>query len=664
MRDRHAPRTDQNGGACGPFAEVEWPGGLPWSPRFADRYHARQGGLAESRHVFLRHNGLPERWQAPGRAELFTVVEAGFGSGLNFLATWQLWRASAPAHRQLRYIALEAHPMRAADQRRALASAAAPSTLAATLLARMPAAPAPGMHAVTLPDNSTRLSLIIADIDRGLGMLAGAAVDAWFLDGFAPSRNPAMWSETLYRHMARISAPGARLATYTAAGSVRRALARHGFSVSMAKGFGAKRDMLCGHWAGRPNPSPGAPSSNLGPNPRPGAPSPNPRHADQASAIVVGAGLAGCHLAASLAARRCTVWLLERERAPMAGMRQLAIYTRLKATDTPQGRFALACLSHAIGHYGGMFEDGRLGGRDGARCGMLQLPGNERQVRAWRRVAERYAHYPELLQWADAERASALANAELQEGGLYFPLAGWLDPVALCRSLRADERIHFRAGCAVHRLERRAGAWHALDARGETLASAPKLALANSHAAEGLLPGEWAPALRASRGQLSYLLADTLDTTPRAVICRKGYILPRCETNGQRVVTIGSTYQRVDAAAAERGLAHADHACNWQTLRGILPSAAGWLAEPPPGAVVGGYAGLRCHTDDHLPVVGDCGLQGVYLNVGHGSRGVCQTPLCAELLAAQMQGEPLPMEAALVTALSPQRPAVRRAVRA
>ena len=631
-------------GAPGALAELEWRDGLPWSRRFEDRYFSRQGGLAESRHVFLAGNGLPERWQATAPSGPFTVLETGFGSGLNLLASCALWQASGAANdgRQLHYIAVEGYPMRAADQRRALAAAGAPAALCEALVSRMPA-PTPGAHWVLWPERSLRLLLLIAELDAGLRMLANAQVDAWFLDGFSPRRNPQMWREALYRHMARLSAPAASFATYTAAGVVRRGLSRHGFETRAETGFGTKRDMLCGRLAT-------------------GAARPARRPAARAAAIVVGAGLAGSHLAASLAARHREVCLLEAAETPTVGARQAAIYTRLQASDAPSARFALACLGYALGHYRALFDDGRLGDADGALCGMLALPADERQRRAQRRVAERFAGYPELLASVDAERASALAGTALVSGGLHFPGAGWLDPDALCRALRDHPRIRYQPGSAVRRLEWTARRWRALDADGRELASAPELALANSHGAVALLPAGLAPSLQLSRGQLSYLRADALSgalDALGAVVCRRGYAMPACMRDGVRVVSCGASYQRVDPGAADTGMRAAEHEDNWTALCGMLVPAQ--RARMPAAAVAGGYVGLRCHAADHLPVVGPCGPPGLYLNVAHGSRGVCQTPLCAEWLAARMTGDVLPVDSALDATVSPTRAALSAA---
>jgi tRNA U34 5-methylaminomethyl-2-thiouridine-forming methyltransferase MnmC len=212
-------------------AAIDWrEGDLPVSRRFGDAYFSRDGGLAESVAVFLRGNGLPERF-VPG----FHIAELGFGTGLNLAAALIAWRAAGVPGR-LRYTAFEAFPMAAADARRALAA----FPQAAAVLA--PLWPAAGAAAMP-PDLD--LALVRGDARATLPAWEGRA-DAWFLDGFAPDRNPEMWEPGLLAAVATKCTPGASFATYTAAGHVRRSLAAAGFRVERRPGFGRKRHMTAG----------------------------------------------------------------------------------------------------------------------------------------------------------------------------------------------------------------------------------------------------------------------------------------------------------------------------------------------------------------------------------------------------------------------------------
>lgn len=215
------------------------------SQAFDDVYFSAADGLAESRHVFLQGNDLPKRWAGRGR---FTIAETGFGTGLNFLAAWKLFEETAQAGQRLDFISFEKYPLEAAEISVILADWAGefPGQLAA-LCARYPVL-VPGFHKIFF-DERVSLTLIIDDVNAALPQLT-ADVDCWFLDGFKPSTNPEMWSPVVFENMARLSAPGASFATFTAAGEVRRGLSAAGFDVRKVKGFGTKRDMLVGVYGG------------------------------------------------------------------------------------------------------------------------------------------------------------------------------------------------------------------------------------------------------------------------------------------------------------------------------------------------------------------------------------------------------------------------------
>lgn len=209
---------------------VTWHGNVPISTRFDDPYFSFEDGQAESRHVFLAGNGLPARFQ-PG----FRVAELGFGTGLNCLSTWALWR-DAGHETPLSFTSFEMYPMDANDMAQAISVFPTLSTLAAPIIQ----ARREGKFSVTLPD--LHLDIIPGDARETLPNWPGLA-DAWFLDGFAPSKNPELWEPELLNEVAVHSAQNATLATYSAAGAVRRGLEDVGFSVSRRTGFGRKRHM-------------------------------------------------------------------------------------------------------------------------------------------------------------------------------------------------------------------------------------------------------------------------------------------------------------------------------------------------------------------------------------------------------------------------------------
>src|SRR5689334_19499568 len=221
--------------------------GTPYSSEFGDIYHSEAGGLAQARYVFLGGNDLPNRWR--GR-EAFTILETGFGLGLNFLAAWDAWRADPQRCARLHFASVERRPF----DRAQLAQALAPFTeLAplATALERGWPAPLAGFHRIHFDGGRVILTLLFGEAEALLPQLV-ARPDAFFLDGFAPARNPGMWSPAVVRELARLAAPDATLATWTVAGGVRSALIDAGFSVEKRPGFAGKREMLAGGRGGAP----------------------------------------------------------------------------------------------------------------------------------------------------------------------------------------------------------------------------------------------------------------------------------------------------------------------------------------------------------------------------------------------------------------------------
>jgi tRNA 5-methylaminomethyl-2-thiouridine biosynthesis bifunctional protein len=217
--------------------------GTPFSRRYGDVYHSASGGPAQAVEVFLSGNALPERWRGKDR---FTLLETGFGLGINFLATWKTWREDKAACRELCYVSIEKHPLSAEELARAHAASPEFRFLSERFLRQWPAT-CLGIHRLEL-EAGLELHLCFGDAADLLPSLE-VKVDAFYLDGFSPSKNPELWTPEICHELARLAAPDARLATWTVAGSVRTALTAADFSVEKRPGFGGKRHRLTGHYA-------------------------------------------------------------------------------------------------------------------------------------------------------------------------------------------------------------------------------------------------------------------------------------------------------------------------------------------------------------------------------------------------------------------------------
>lgn len=227
----------------GQALELMWiEGDMPFSPAFGDHFYCREDGRAECDHVFMAGNGLPERWDAGGD---FAIGELGFGTGLNFCETWRVWKACGAAG-SLHFVSHELYPMDRYSIGKALSRWPELDAERTALTAAWPDRPE---GVVDLNFGGVRLTVVVGDALESLGRSA-FAFDAWYLDGFAPSRNPAMWSEEVLRAVFQHTKPRGSFATYAAAGFVRRNLVAAGFEVERRPGFAGKREMLCGRRPG------------------------------------------------------------------------------------------------------------------------------------------------------------------------------------------------------------------------------------------------------------------------------------------------------------------------------------------------------------------------------------------------------------------------------
>ncbi|MBW5799323.1 bifunctional tRNA (5-methylaminomethyl-2-thiouridine)(34)-methyltransferase MnmD/FAD-dependent 5-carboxymethylaminomethyl-2-thiouridine(34) oxidoreductase MnmC [Halomonas elongata] len=642
----------------------------PHSSEFDDVYFSRHDGRAETEHVFLDANRLPERFQDWTEDRPFVIGETGFGTGLNMLCAWACFDAHAPARARLHLVSTELYPLDRRDLARALAAWPDLADRAAVLLAQWPE-PVSGVHRLWL-DARVTLDLHFGDTAERLRWLDGR-VDAWFLDGFAPARNPDMWQPALFAAMAARSRPGATFATFTCAGVVKRGLAAAGFAWRKVPGFGRKREMLAGEIATPPADE----RRRATPWFTPPAPCPRRRVA------VIGGGIAGTSVAAALARRGVAVTLIDREGpgAGASGNRQGVLYVKLAAETNDQSRCYLAGLLHSRRWLDALDPDGSLW----QPCGVLQLATTPREAKRQAAFLSNHPLPDSVVRGVSSEQASQLAGIPIENGGLEYPLAGWVRPDALCRRLAATAGVTLLRA-EVDDITATPEGWRLsmttdegpdeLDADQVVIATA---SLANRFVQTADLP------LQPVRGQVSSLTLPENAPAPSRVICAGGYVAPPRE--GQ--LTFGATFRPNETDAR---VSDADHRANRDELTRTLPGYAAALegsGAPLDTAAFDGRAAVRAASPDKTPYAGpvpdaaawrqayallakdatripDLAGQhhpGLWISAAHGSRGLASAPLCAEVIASRICDEPMPLEVPLVDHLHPGRRLIRELIR-
>ena len=621
------------------------PAGVPYAPAYDDIYHSADGGLEQAQHVFLAGNDLPRAWRD---RELFVILETGFGLGLNFLATWQHWREDPQRCQRLHFVSIEKHPFARADLAQLHARWPQLAALAGELQAQWPLL-TPGVHRLLLDNGRVTLTLLFGDAATQIRKLAVQA-DALYLDGFAPAKNPALWDSQFLKAVSRLCKPGATLATWSVAAAVREALAAQRWTLEKRHGFGSKRDMLCGRLFGN--------SAGTAP------PTASPRHV-----IVIGAGIAGSAIAERLAARQWKVDLFEQcfpisnEIAIELGLAGL-LHPLLAKDDNLAARLTRAGYLYALRLLQQL--DAENSGLRWSQCGILHLACDTEEEGTQREISNALGFPDEYVAFIDHAMATQHIGHAVAAGGWYYPGGAIVNPITLSNALlgRHPATITPHFNTEVARLEHDGENWLALDQGGHEIGAAPVAIVANAFDAAHLIPQCQLP-LSKMRGQISMLPRGTLPFL-RNALCGNGYLTP--DTLG--VHCLGATYDKDDDDPMPR---EDSHRFNLQRLAELLPGRDLPQFDP---AQLAGLVGFRAIAIDRMPIVGALPdttqtlkpgaqlrdvprLPGLHSLLALGSRGLAWAPLAAELLAAQLNNEPLPLERDLWDAIDPGRFMIR-----
>jgi tRNA 5-methylaminomethyl-2-thiouridine biosynthesis bifunctional protein len=627
-----------------PLPDLDWTtNGAPQATAFEDVYFSKAGGLEEAKAVFLAGTGLPGAWRNRDR---FAIGELGFGAGINVLAAWKAWKSTRSPHAQLHISTIEAFPLARRDAARALAAFPELAELAARLLARWPVRVA-GPQRLWFPEDGLALTIHVGEAEPILAGMVGQ-FDAWFLDGFSPARNPAMWTPAVMARIAALSAPGARAATFTVAGDVRRALESAGFAVEKRPGFGAKRERLEARLLGPPASSPayaqttraaregdGVAGEGAG-----GPRAPFPYAAAHPKRVaILGAGIAGAACAAALARRGVETIVLEA--APTLGAGASGnpaglVMPRLDRAGALRELFLAAYLD-AIATYEAL---GAL-----TPCGVEQRAEPKREAA----LADLIADPPLPEDWF----------AALPSGAALHPRAGLVRPLAAIKAMLAEARLMLEA--PVEALERAGEGWVLRAPDQRAMLKADAVVLACGPALARFAPARFLP-LQVAHGQIEW----GLGAPPAHALTQGSYVAPF-----EGGVLFGATF---DTTPAEP---HHARARNLAALRKLAPE----IASGVDAATLQSRASERAATPDRAPIAGllpdadawttrFAGLAhgrrlapgppapahaGVYVIGGLGARGLTLAPLLGERIAAEMFGEPQALSRAALEAIHPAR---------
>lgn len=576
----------------------------PYSKHFDDVYFSRDDGLAETRYVFLESSNLPDAWRGKKN---FTIAECGFGTGLNFFAAWDLFEQTADDDAVLDFISFEKYPL-APDE---ISDALEPwqkefNAKIETLLAQYPLR-INGFHRLYLTPQ-IRLTLVFDDINLALPELTvPCGVDAWFLDGFAPAKNPDMWSDTIFENMARLSHEHTTLATFTAAGDVRRGLEKAGFTIQKKRGYGHKRDMVVGNYNGSFKQIENNKTKRI---------------------AIIGGGLAGTSCAYRLKQQGLISVLFEKSDVLAAGASGniRGLYNpKFRAEVDPESIFYQSAFNRFY-KMAKLLDDTH--GIDFKPCGGLHLVMDDEQALRTQKFLNNETWHYDHLRLVQSDEASKIAGQSLEKSALYLNESGSVSLEKTCRAYTHD--VDVRLKTEILTMEKNGEEWQI---NGENFDA---VILACAVAVQNLLPDHNIP-IHVVRGQVTHI-------EPRADlncnICYGGYITPHDE--GFHLV--GATYQKWrDDNVPDP----ADDEENLEKLNDVIPSFKD-------SKVIGHRASFRTVSRDHFPLIGKV-TDNLYVTTAHSSLGLISSIAGADLIADMISRAPYSLPQSSIDKLNPLR---------
>jgi tRNA 5-methylaminomethyl-2-thiouridine biosynthesis bifunctional protein len=634
------------------YAEIEWRKDQPYSREYDDIYYSQAGGRGESEYVFIKQNDLPARWRGAAR---FVVAETGFGTGLNFILTLKAWSAYAEEGATLHYIGVEKHPVSPDDIRRLAASHPDLAIYFEALLS-VYMLPVEGVHTRTLLDGSVYLHLHFMDVVDALSNQR-FDVDAWYLDGFGPAKNPDLWNDTVFGLLARNSKPGTSLSTYTCAGSVRRGLHEAGFEVTKTPGHGKKREMITATLGCSVSDQSEAPWYEV-----------EPPVVSGKTVAVIGAGLAGLSVAWSFVQRGWQVTIVDKYKdaaQEASGNPAGLVMPRLSIDNKNDSMFYSSAFLYAINQLDKLqsLSKQRFWFNDGIFS--LYKKGSAGAIIEKHGYPESYIKH---LTGEDVPEYFKPGSRDV----CYFPNAGWSSPEKICRAIeKACSDNLERVTAKISAIKRVKDKWELVDKQGESRGDASIVVVANGTGVEGIDVTSYLP-VSAVRGQMTEVSCSSKSARLTHALSFDAYVTPAHDG----VHYVGASYSANETTTS---LLDIDQDENMSRLEEVLPGVFDRPLE------LTGRVGFRPVSTDRVPVVGavpdveEFGRvykdlhhgkparyyergryqPGLYVSAAHGSRGMCSCFLSAEIIASMAENSPLPVNKEIQDMLSPARFLIR-----
>ena len=586
------------------FAPFSLKNNTLFSEEFDDLYSSAKGAVAECNHVFIKGNNLNERFENLGENSKFYIGEIGFGIGINFLTTCKSWLDHTKQNQVLEFYSFDKYLFRLSDFKTLNVSCPDLKEYISELERNYPRN-IQGAQKISLFGGRIILNLIIGEIDNTQEYIKLMdKVDAWYFDGFSPSKNPDLWSIKLFKCIHKSCHENTTFSTYTSSGLVKNNLTESGFNHSRAMGFSDKRHMLKG-----------TVDTQL------------KKNTSNTKVAVIGSGIAGCVLSYTLAKKGIEVDLYEKSDSICSGASShelLVTYPRLSAHDTAFGSFTLHSYIFATNFYKQLKTD------TWKKTGVIILNHDAATEKRQSSLLEKRAD-GEIYRYIDPDEASELSGIDIKLNGLIYEDAGYILPEEMCKFLIESPKINIFTSSHIKSIKKNREVFN-LNIGKKKFEYQNVCVCAGSETANIVdIDG-----ISIKRGQVTHI--ESLDNISRIKlpICAKGYISPRVNN----IHLVGSSY----SDSEDTDLSEEEHLYNLNNLKLVIDEEMN---------VITGQTGHRAVSKDHMPVVGM--KDGIYINTCHGSRASVTAPISAEIIASMIVDEAPPLMGRELESLSPER---------